>query len=1042
MDSKDLISRIEGELGSTGGRESATPLRPPPRVADHELIRRIGAGSYGEVWLARSVTGQWRAVKAVSRDRFSSDRPYEREFRGVVQFEPISRSHPSLVQVLHVGRDDEAGAFYYVMELADGAGKVISESVNSESVQSAATAPLNTDSLITDYSPRTLRTDLKARGRLAVAEAVTLGVELAGALGHIHRHGLVHRDVKPSNVIFVQGRPKLADLGLVTSTSEARSFVGTEGFIPPEGPGTVKADLFALGRLLYEAVTGKDRCEFPELPSDLDSWSNREEFLEFNEVVTQLCAPEPERRYSNAAEVAGDLNLILAGRSVRRANGIERRLAQARRISVMTLIGVVVLVGIIGFQQFLKRELETRASQERALRERAESAERAGQQQLYTALLEQARATVRGGELGQRVKAIEAVRRAAAITNAAELRREALSALALPDLRWQRDLPFGSEFTGKEPDPAFERIAVCRGSGPVEIRALSNLAVLATLPAGTNRPCYGILWSPDGRFLALKRDYTSDGSRAALEVWDLRETSLRRVLLIHEARHNASSFHPQRAEIIVAVQSGTIIHYDLEHGTELTRLAVEVRPELLKFSPDGKSVAVTYGRTDGWGVSVHDFGRVETRAEHVFAAGMGTIEWHPQGRWLAVTDFSGAVHLMDPNTGGVKLLGRHRAEAVHAAFDGRGDYLVTGGWERALICWDLRAMQRAFGVEVEGYIPRFKADGSALAVVKDSGVQLYTFERPEVVREVALDRVGRVRHGAFSPDGRWLAASTDAGLNVNDLAIDQTASSEAPGGRLFWSQDSAELLVSSSGSGNGSGGTTRRWRLHPAEGAERAPRLEALPLPRPAGFNSFSIMSNRVTWTAAAGSRLAALGDDEPFDAGWAPTIRGINGQSPDGRWLGIYAPSSPYLHVYELPEFKPVAVITNLPRISGFSFSPAGDELVVVSRGHAEIHGTTDWKHRRGMTNVVSIAYAGGMFQPEARTLWLAANLQHAGLYDARTFDLLLPLPAGHFPLAVSADGHRLAASVDARRVMVWDLVRVRARLRELGLDWNDSRR
>src|SRR5206468_4437985 len=123
-------------------------------------------------------------------------------------------------------------------------------------------------------------------------------------------------DVKPSNVIFVRGQSKLADIGLVTTVPEARSFVGTEGFIPPEGPGTEKADLFALGRLLYEAATGKDRCEFPQLSADLEDWpaSEREALLELNEVLAKLGAPDPADRHANAAEVAGDLNLILAGR--------------------------------------------------------------------------------------------------------------------------------------------------------------------------------------------------------------------------------------------------------------------------------------------------------------------------------------------------------------------------------------------------------------------------------------------------------------------------------------------------------------------------------------------------------------------------------------------------------------------------------------------------------------------------------------------------------------------------------------------------------
>src|SRR2546427_2706644 len=94
---------------------------PPPSVSDHQLVRLIGGGSYGEVWLARSVMGTYRAVKIVYRATFKDERPFEREFAGLQKFEPISRSHEGLVDLLQVGRSEQEGYFYYVMELADDA---------------------------------------------------------------------------------------------------------------------------------------------------------------------------------------------------------------------------------------------------------------------------------------------------------------------------------------------------------------------------------------------------------------------------------------------------------------------------------------------------------------------------------------------------------------------------------------------------------------------------------------------------------------------------------------------------------------------------------------------------------------------------------------------------------------------------------------------------------------------------------------------------------------------------------------------------------
>ena len=97
-------------------------VRPTPTIPDHQVLRQIGSGAYGEVWLAKSLTGAWRAVKIVWREDFDDERTFNREFEGILQYEPIARNHPGLVHILHVGRQDgEHPYYYYVMALGDDA---------------------------------------------------------------------------------------------------------------------------------------------------------------------------------------------------------------------------------------------------------------------------------------------------------------------------------------------------------------------------------------------------------------------------------------------------------------------------------------------------------------------------------------------------------------------------------------------------------------------------------------------------------------------------------------------------------------------------------------------------------------------------------------------------------------------------------------------------------------------------------------------------------------------------------------------------------
>jgi formylglycine-generating enzyme required for sulfatase activity len=255
-----------------------------PQIPDHDLIRSIGRGAYGEIWLATTLTGAFRAVKVLSPDPETS----YREFDGLRTFEPISRHHPGFVNIYHVGQGD--GFLYYTMEVAD-------DWVSGQKID-----PLN-------YRPRTLASDMQTDRRLRAERCIELGIILGEALAYMHERKLTHRDIKPSNVIFVNGQPKLADIGLVAAAGRS-TYVGTEGYVPPEGPGSPGADVFALGKVLYEAATGKDRLDFPEIPTNLPALPDREKIVALNSILLKACAREPKQRLASAADFVQALGSI------------------------------------------------------------------------------------------------------------------------------------------------------------------------------------------------------------------------------------------------------------------------------------------------------------------------------------------------------------------------------------------------------------------------------------------------------------------------------------------------------------------------------------------------------------------------------------------------------------------------------------------------------------------------------------------------------------------------------------------------------------
>lgn len=277
----DRVDRGREPASSTLHNPAPVPTPDSVEIPGFTLLTEIGRGAYGSVWLARDILGVLRAIKIVRRGNLPDATAYEREFQGIRHFSPISLRHPGFTPILAVGRDDARGFFHYVMEAAD-------DQATGTAIDPAA------------YAPRTLRSEIDRHGRLSVAETVRVGLAIGEALDHLHQHRLVHRDVKPANVIYIGGQPRLADVGLVTGLARHPSevsLVGTPDYLPDEGPGAVTADVFALGKLLFVAVTGRPAAHFGQLPTDFHQRPDAPAFRELNQVLLTACDPDPAQRF-------------------------------------------------------------------------------------------------------------------------------------------------------------------------------------------------------------------------------------------------------------------------------------------------------------------------------------------------------------------------------------------------------------------------------------------------------------------------------------------------------------------------------------------------------------------------------------------------------------------------------------------------------------------------------------------------------------------------------------------------------------------------
>lgn len=257
-------------------------------IDGYRLIRKIGQGGFGEVWLAQSqATGAWKALKWIPA---SSNRHFDQELSSLRRYvNAISSLRcPQLVPIEHVRLDEQGLA--YVMPLADG-----NEVDNPED---PAWEPTTLALLLTRH-----RED---GSWFSSGEIHSIIQDVLAGAAAIADAGLVHRDIKPENVLFLSGRPCLADFGLSTDDASLVSLRGTPHHTAPswyvENGGN--ADQWGVAALLYVLLTGNSpdkigRARFLWPPCGRDSLSKEEqrEWLRLHQIVLRATSETPNQRF-------------------------------------------------------------------------------------------------------------------------------------------------------------------------------------------------------------------------------------------------------------------------------------------------------------------------------------------------------------------------------------------------------------------------------------------------------------------------------------------------------------------------------------------------------------------------------------------------------------------------------------------------------------------------------------------------------------------------------------------------------------------------
>lgn len=886
----------------------------------HELLGEIARGGMGVVYRARQLEPErvvaLKTLRGASLDSVEARARFKHEAEVMV-----SLDHPAILPVHHFGEED--GIPFFTMKLADGG--TLAQKMERFSSQ--------------------------------WREIAALMITLCDAVRHAHERGVLHRDLKPGNVLFdAAGQAYVSDFGIAKLTDRrdamtlTMSVLGTPHYLAPEvahrGPkaASVSSDVWSLGVILFELLTGRRPFEGESVTmilrvldaNDAPSVSTlRKDVPRDLAVITgKALQREPAQRYASAHELADDLRAWLEGRPIkaRTVPWHERAWLWSRRNPLQA--GLAMMLGLALIAAVASLVFGLRAARRETQRVSAAQAET--QQQLLTALLNQAHAGRVSREMGWRKSGIEALRRANAIQPGDNVRDELVAHLAGYDLvpreRTYADIVL--------PSSSLKHcIRTNNDTTAMSVAKLDDLSNLFDLPDPYSGRTTTPLFAPDDRWVVV-------GTKVGVRAFSM------------TGKHEQLAHWPD-SQLIGASADCTLIHLGNDTRWRMIETATwkeiasgdagSLTKDIVKTVPafhhdpavplcavaDGGEVRVIDWRT---GADVQRFKPVRAPQSH---------RWSGANLIIGCGDMG---HVFDYRRGREVFFGPGFSAPQYLQAAGGETELLASSELRQTALWHMHSGQRL--VSGRGFTAMTLADDGEHFMGRLPRSEVGRIVRPTVMQflpEALLRGFTKqwYRALALSPDGRLLALHDRTQIVVHEvesgrlIARKDTVDAIA----LGFSSDGKTLLVLNAAGLEG-------WTLGRTE--RRLTLSKAFDVPAPKGriFLSGRMLQDGERFLAATQklkpyNELYRLWRDKlKWERQPAPevTSASITDVSPDGVYN--IGGQNQYNVVNNIKELRFILLEQENMKNALGGFSPDGKQLVMVDVTYGwKLYGEDAWK-------------------------------------------------------------------------------------------------